>query len=185
MACLLGIPKLQSTFILTPDCQPPFHPVLRTGTGPAGRLHARHRNQADFYGLCWLVALIKNPLTAGYGNSSTFENPAVADLPAAMSDPDQLNVSDTQKSMLVGASWHFVNIFWAAQKADDSGLLDDDLLMYQSSVAWILGHRPGRRTGLMDIFETTPWIRDMQVFLPLAEISCQSKNGCGDSRANQ
>ena len=29
-------------------------------------------------------------------NSSTFENPVVADLLAAMSGPDQLNVSDTQ-----------------------------------------------------------------------------------------
>lgn len=62
--------------------------------------------------------------------------------------------------MMVGASWYFVNIFWSAQKADDSGLLDDDLLMYQSNVAMKLEHRPGLRTGLMDFFETTPWIQE-------------------------
>jgi hypothetical protein len=28
MAGLLGIPKLHSTYILTPDCQPVFNPVL-------------------------------------------------------------------------------------------------------------------------------------------------------------
>lgn len=53
-------------------------------------------------------------------NSSTFENPEVADLLMAMSDPEQLNVPETQNSMMVGASRHFVNIFWSAQKAYDS-----------------------------------------------------------------
>jgi len=37
MAYLLGIPKLQSTYILTPDCQPAFNPVLRLGAGQGER----------------------------------------------------------------------------------------------------------------------------------------------------
>jgi len=41
MACLLGIPKLQYTYILTPDCQPAFNPALRLGAGQAGGLHVQ------------------------------------------------------------------------------------------------------------------------------------------------
>jgi len=114
-------------------------------------------------------------------NSSTFDNPDVADLLAAISDPDRVDVSETQRSMMTGVTWHFVNIFWSAQRAYDSGLLgNDDILMYQSSLAWILEHRPGLRAGFVTIYDTAPWIRDMYVFQPLAEISCQSKNDCVD-----
>jgi len=37
-------------------------------------------------------------------NSYTFENPDVAELLKAMTLPDQVNVSDTQRSMMVGVS---------------------------------------------------------------------------------
>jgi len=88
--------------------------------------------------------------------------------------------------MTTGVTWHFTNIFWSAQKAYDSGLLgDDDILMYQSSLAWILAHRPGLRAGFMSIHDTVPWIRDMYVFQPLVEISCASKNDCVDRPADE
>jgi len=45
MACLLGIPKLQYTHILTPDCQPAFNPALRLGAGQAGGLLAACRDR--------------------------------------------------------------------------------------------------------------------------------------------
>jgi len=114
-------------------------------------------------------------------NSATFENPDVADLLTAISDQDQVDVSETQRSMMTGVTWHFTNIFWSAQKAYDSGLLgDDDILMYQSSLAWMLEYRPGLREGFISIHDTSPWIRDMYVFQPLADISCKSKNDCVD-----
>lgn len=90
-------------------------------------------------------------------NSSTFENPDVADLLTAIADPDRVDVSETHKSMITGVTWHFVNIFWSAQRAYDNGLLsNDDIFMYQSSLAWILEHRPG--------------LRDMYVFEPMARL---------------
>jgi len=52
--------------------------------------------------------------------------------------------------------------------------------MYQSSLAWILEHRPGLRAEFKSIYDTVPWIRDMLVFQPLAEISCEVKNDCVD-----
>ena len=67
-------------------------------------------------------------------NSSTYENPDVAELVAAISDPGHTDFTETQESMMTGVAWHFANVFWSAQRAHDNGLLgDDDILMYQAS----------------------------------------------------
>lgn len=105
-------------------------------------------------------------------NRSTFENPAVADLLTAISGPEQADVSATQRSMIIGVTWHFMNLFWSAQRAHDSGLLGkEDIFMYRSSLAWMLEHRPGLREEFVTAFRTSPWLQDMYVFEPLAKIS--------------
>jgi len=119
-------------------------------------------------------------------NSATYGNLDVANLVTAISDPNHTDYSETQKSMINGTAWHFTNIFWSAQKAYDSGLLgDDDIFMYQSSLAWHLENLPGLRPAYQTIYTTAPWIQDMYVFRPLAEISCESKNDCVDLTAEE
>ena len=108
-------------------------------------------------------------------NSSAFANPDVADLLSVISDSAEVDVSDTQAAMITSVAQHFVNIFWAAQRAHDNGVLgDDDILMYQASLAWHLENLPGLRTAYRRIFETTPWVREMYVFQPLARMASGS-----------
>jgi len=87
---------------------------------------------------------------------------------------------------MAGVTWHFANIFWSAQRAYDNGLLGDhDILMYQSSLAWILENRPGPKPGFKTIYDTATWIRDIYVFDPLADISCKPLNNCVDLPADE
>lgn len=105
-------------------------------------------------------------------NSSTYKNPDVAELVAAMSNSDHTDFTDTQKTMMTGVAWHFANIFWSAQSAHDNGLLgDDEILIYQSSVAWHIENHPGLRPALINVYNTAPWLREMFVFEPLVELA--------------
>lgn len=118
-------------------------------------------------------------------NSATFGNPKVAELAKAMSDPNQINVSETQAWMMSGVAWHFTNIFWSAQSAYDNGVLgDDDIQNYQSSVAWHIENHPGLKPTFMKVYDTAPWIRDMYVFQPLVEMVCESRNNCTELTVN-
>ena len=68
-------------------------------------------------------------------------------------DPEEVDVSEAQESMIASVVQHFVNLFWAAQRAYDNGVLgDDDILMYQSSVAWHLENLPGLRPAYLTIY---------------------------------
>jgi hypothetical protein len=119
-------------------------------------------------------------------NSATFENAEVAKLVAAVSDPNHSDYSDAQESMMSAAAWHFANIFWSAQRAHDNGLLgDDDILMYQSSLAWHIENMPGLRPSYKVVYDTAPWLREMFVFQPLVELACGSKISCGDLTADK
>jgi hypothetical protein len=119
-------------------------------------------------------------------NSATFENPEVAELSRAMSDPDHIDSSETQKSMMTGVAWHFTNIFWSAQRAYDNGLLgDDDIQNYQASVAWHIDNHPGLKPAFMVVYDTAPWVRDMYVFQPLVEMVCESRNNCAEISADK
>jgi hypothetical protein len=114
-------------------------------------------------------------------NSATFENPEVANLVIAAYDPNYTDYTGTQASMMGAVAWHFSNIFWSAQRAYDNGLLsDDDIQMYQSSVAWHIENFPGMRPGWRSVYNTAPWLREMYVFEPLVEFVCGSKEPCGD-----
>ena len=42
-------------------------------------------------------------------NSATYGNPQVAELARAMSDPNQIDVSETQAWMMSGVAWHIEN----------------------------------------------------------------------------
>ena len=118
-------------------------------------------------------------------NSATFANPDVADLVAAASDPEHVEFSETQESMMTATAWHFANIFWSAQKAYDNGLLgDDDILMYQASMAWHIENHPGMRPAFINVYDTAPWLRDMFVFQPLVELACASRRDCVDPPAH-
>jgi len=57
--------------------------------------------------------------------------------------------------------------------------------MYQYSLAWHLENLPGLKPAYKAIYKTTPWIRDMYVFRPSIEISCESENDCIDLTANE
>lgn len=119
-------------------------------------------------------------------NSATFGSSDVAELVAAMSDPNHTNFSQTQESMMTGVAWHFANIFWSAQRAYDNGLLDDDdIQMYQSSLAWHLENHPGLQPAFRTVYDTAPWIRDLYVFRPLVEISGESENERADFTADE
>jgi hypothetical protein len=119
-------------------------------------------------------------------NSATFSNPEVADLVAAMSDPDRVDYSETQQSMMTATAWHFSNIFWSAQRAYDNGLLgDDDILMYQASLAWHIENHPGLRPAFKIVYDTAPWLRDMFVFQPIVELACGPGSDCADSNTGE
>ena len=119
-------------------------------------------------------------------NSATYENPEVAKLVKAISDPDHIGFSEIQESMMTGVAWHFTNIFWSAQSAYDNGLLsDDDIQNYQSSVAWHIENHPGLKPAFMVVYDTAPWIRDMYVFRPLVEMVCESRNDCVDPTTDE
>ena len=112
-------------------------------------------------------------------NSATYGNSEVAELVAAISDPGHTEFSKSQESKLVAVAWHFGNIFWSAQRAYDSGLLsNDDILMYQSSLAWHIENHPGLRPTFRKMYHTAPWIRNMFVFQPLVDLTCESKSEC-------
>ena len=119
-------------------------------------------------------------------NSATFENPEVANMVIAAADPDLTDYTGTQQSMMVAVAWHFSNIFWSAQRAYDNGLLsDDDIQMYQSSVAWHIENMPGMRPGWRAVYNTAPWLREMYVFEPLVVFVCGSREPCGDVTSNE
>lgn len=119
-------------------------------------------------------------------NSATYGNSEVAELVAAISDPSHIEFSKAQESMMTAAAWHFANIFWSAQRAYDSGLLgDDDILMYQLSLAWHIENHPGLRPTFKTMYDTAPWIRDMFVFQPLVELACGSGRECTNLTADE
>ena len=114
-------------------------------------------------------------------NGATYENAELAKLVAAISSPNYFEYSEAQEAMMTAAAWHFANIFWSAQRAHDNGLLgDDDILMYQSSLAWHIENMPGLKPSYKAIYDTAPWLRDMFVFQPLVELACGSRKSCGD-----
>lgn len=119
-------------------------------------------------------------------NSATFENAEVAELVVAVADPNFSDYSEAQESMMTAAAWHSANIFWSAQRAHDNGLLaDDDILMYQSSLAWHTENMPGLRPSYKAIYATAPWLREMFVFQPLVELARGPKSYCGDLTADE
>lgn len=119
-------------------------------------------------------------------NSATFAYPEVADLVTAISDPSHIDFSVTQESMATAVAWHFSNIFWSAQRAYDNGLLgEDDILMYQSSLAWHIENHPGLRPAFMVVYDTAPWLRDMYVFRPLVELANEFENDGVDPTAEE
>lgn len=108
-------------------------------------------------------------------NSSAFENPDVADLLAAISAPGAEELPATQQAMMSSVAQHFSNTFWAAQRAYDNGVLgDEDIFMYQASLAWHLENLPGLTSSYIRIFDTQPWLREMYVFQPLARAARDS-----------
>ena len=114
-------------------------------------------------------------------NSATFENAEVAELVAAIYDPNHSEYTDAQEAMMSAVAWHFANLFWSAQRAYDNGLLgDDDILMYQSSMAWHIENMPAMRPWYKVVYNTAPWLRDMFVFQPLVELACGTPTPCGD-----
>jgi hypothetical protein len=118
-------------------------------------------------------------------NTATYEIPDVADLAAAISNPDYVEYSKTQKSMMRGVAWHFSNIFWVAQIAYDNGLLgEDEIRNYRSSVAWHIENHPGLQPAFIFIYDTAPWIREMYVFEPLVEMVCDTRGDCVDTPAD-
>jgi hypothetical protein len=119
-------------------------------------------------------------------NSATYGNSEVAELVASISDPNHIDVSDTQQAKMTATAWHFANIFWSAQRAYDNGLLgDDDILMYQSSLTWHIENHPGLRPAFKSVYDTAPWLRDMFVFQPLVELACGSAEECDDLTADE
>lgn len=115
-------------------------------------------------------------------NSATFANPEVAELARLMSEPDQNDISEIQKSMMSGVAWHFSNVFWSAHRAYDNGMLDDDdIRNYQASVAWHIKNHPGLKPTFIKVHDTAPWLRDMYVFQPLVEMVCKSRDDCVSS----
>ena len=119
-------------------------------------------------------------------NGATDENAEVANLVAAITDPNYSDYSETQESMMSGIAWHFANIFWSAQRAHDNGLLDDDdIWRYQSSRAWHSENMPGMRPSYKAVYDTAPWLRDMFVFQPLVQLACGASSPCGDRVADE
>ena len=119
-------------------------------------------------------------------NTATYANPDVADLAAAITNPDDFEFSETQESMMVGVAWHFANIFWVAQIAYDNGLLgEDEIRNYQASVAWHIENRPGLRPAFTEVYDTAPWLREMYVFQPLVEMVCKTRGDCTDTTADK
>jgi hypothetical protein len=119
-------------------------------------------------------------------NSATYGNSEVAELVSLISDPSHNDFSDTQQAKMTATAWHFANIFWSAQKAYDNGLLgDDDILMYQSSLAWHIENHPGLRPAFKSVYDTAPWLRNMFVFQPLVELACGSEEECDNLMADE
>jgi hypothetical protein len=101
-------------------------------------------------------------------NSATFENTEVAELVAAIYDPNHSEYTDAQEAMMSAVAWHFANLFWSAQRAYDNGLLG----------------MPSMRPWYKVVYNTAPWLRDMFVFQPLVELACGSPTPCGDLAAD-
>lgn len=109
-------------------------------------------------------------LTGQYNefNSARFQDPAVANLSLKLLRPGNYEISETDASMMAGAAWHFTNILWSAQMAHDSGIISDqDLIIYQGHLQWMLDNMPGLIPELKVMYEANSVMKEVFVFEPL------------------
>ena len=94
--------------------------------------------------------------------------PDFAKLFPKMTAPENHLVTATEQSQLTGLAWHFVNLYYAAQIAHDSGLLDAQRLgVYRQDLAQTLDRFPGLQPAFLQIYGDFPELREMPVFEPL------------------
>ncbi len=103
-------------------------------------------------------------------NQARFESAEVAELSLMLMRPDDYQLTVIDKSRMSGVAWHFGNIFWSAQVAHDSGLLSrQDLMIYQSQLAWMLEYMPGLAEEFTFMWNSADDMHEAAVFIPLRE----------------
>ncbi len=103
-------------------------------------------------------------------NQARFESAEVAELSLMLMRPEDYSLSEIDKSRISGVAWHFGNIFWSAQVAHDSGLLSrQDLMIYQSQLAWMLKNMPGLTEEFRFMWNTSDDMHEAPVFIPLKQ----------------
>lgn len=119
-------------------------------------------------------------------NSARFQSPAVADLSLAMLGRNEQELSDTDRSMMAGAAWHFGNIAWSAQVAHDSGLLSRaELDKYRDDLAWMIEYMPGLREEFAFMYKSMPNVRNEYVFQPIRQYLLESDPGSIDGNEDK
>ena len=88
-----------------------------------------------------------------------------------LENPEKHLLTATDLSQIRGLTWHYINIYWAAQTAYDNGLLDEDRLnARKADVSRTLDNYPALRAHFIDIYKTQPFLQGKEMFGPIAEI---------------
>ena len=105
-------------------------------------------------------------------NSRRAVSPDFAKLFPKLAAPESHLITATEISQIEGLTWHFVNVYRAAQIAYDNRILSiDELANYRDDLARLIETYPGLRQPLLDIYDTLPVIREMAVFEPVAALA--------------
>ncbi len=107
-------------------------------------------------------------------NTINFEratNAEFAKLYAKMGDPASHLITATEYQQIRGLAWHYLNIYWLAQTANNNGLMSgEQLLTYAEDLDLLLKRQPALQDHFIALSEMYPGMTNMQVFAPVAKL---------------
>lgn len=116
---------------------------------------------------------IELEIAAGFNveNHERAFNPEYARLYAKILDPDSHLITATEQQQMRGLAWHYINMFYAAHRAHNNGLLTDETFQaYVDDMAGNVQRFRGLAPHYLAIREISPWINELSIFEPISEL---------------
>ena len=102
--------------------------------------------------------------------------PDFARLFPKLTNPESHLITATEDSQIEGLAWHYINVFWKAEVAYESGLMDRAQFdAYIEDVAWVVATYPGMHKHLIRIYATLPPLAGKEIFQPVAELAARNQ----------
>lgn len=169
----------------------------RSGDGDLVNLHRRHlRETVEIVGVVSIVASLllvawqirqanriasaEIQMDLAYAYSDVHINrattPDFARLFPKLTNPESHLITATEDSQIEGLAWHYINVFWAAQLAYESGLMDRPQFDgYIEDVAWLVAAYPGMHKHLIRIYAAMPPLAGKEIFQPVADLAAKQR----------